>query len=181
MCLCSVDSYKLRRPLACFLGLPWTLPLITSVLSVWIVKISNFPVCEIFGNQVLDTFYASTCCSVSCSAGALTTHCSWSLLSSGGALVVNVLPWSVVRPKLAQMLVLDVPLFRETGVFPFWARDRVPGSWYSSGSGCVMNIACSAEDSGVLKVSSSSLSSFRTFLLGLRRLGPVRVSSPSSS
>lgn len=104
--------------------------------------------------------------------------------AAGGTLVANVLPWSVVRQKLAQMLVLDVPLFRETGVFPFWARDRVPGSWYSSGSGCVMNNACSAEDSGVLKASSSSsssLSSFRTFHLGLRRLGPVRVSSPSSS
>jgi len=101
--------------------------------------------------------------------------------AAGGALVADVLPWSVVRPKLAQMLVLDVPLFRETGVFSFWARDRVPGSWYGSGSGCVMNNACSAEDSGVLKASSSSLSSFRTLLLGLRRLGPARVSSPSSS
>jgi len=180
MCLCLVDSYKLRRPLACFLGLPRTLPLITSVLSVWIVKISNFPVCEIFENQVLDTFYTSTGCSASCSAGASTMNCGWCLLCSGGALVADVLPWSVVRPKLAQMLVLDVPLFCETGVFPFWAHDRVPGSWYGSGSVCVMNNACSAEDSGVLKASSSSLSSFRTFLLGLRRLGPVRVSSPSS-
>ena len=56
---------------------------------------------------MLDTFYDST----GCSAGASTTNCGWSLLCSGGALVADVPPWSVVRLKLAQMLVLDVPLF----------------------------------------------------------------------
>lgn len=66
-------------------------------------------------------------------------------------------------------------LFRETSVFPLWAWDRLPGSWYGSGSGCMMNKACFAEDSGVLKTSCSSPSSSITFLLGLR------VSSGSSS
>lgn len=143
MCLCLVDSYKLRRPLACFLGLPRTLPLITSVLSV-LVKISNFPVCEIFGNQVRPRVVPRVV------PRGPRPRTAVGLFAAGGTLVADVPPWLVVRPKLAQMLVLDLPLFRETGVFPFWACDRVPGSWYGSGSGCVMNNACSAEDSGVL-------------------------------
>ena len=77
---------------------------------------------------------------------------------------------SVQKSKLAQMLVFELDLFLKVGVLPFWDRDRVPSSWYGSGSGCVMNRACSADDSGVLKASSSSTSSSsssRTFRRGL--------------
>lgn len=49
-------------------------------------------------------------------------------LAIGAGLAADVLV-SVVRLKLAQMLVLDDGLFLAAGVFPFWLRDSVPGSW----------------------------------------------------
>ena len=176
MCLCLVDLYKLRRPLACLLGLPRTLPLVTSVLSVWIVKISNFPVWNLWkpgAGHILCIHGLFRGCLdhelrlvSSLQRGRIGCRCA-SLVSSEAEAGPNVGAWRA-------------PLLHETGVFPFWARNRVRGSWYGSGPGCVMN-ACSVEDSGVLKASSLCFSSFRTFLLGLWRLGPVRVSSPSSS
>ena len=183
MCLCLVDSYKLRRPLACFLGLPRTLPLITSVLSVWIVKISNFPVCEIFGNQVLGTFYVSTCCSASCSAGASTTNCGWSLCSRGriGCQCASLISSEAeAGPNVGAR---RAPLswnWRLSFLGPRWGSRFRGTAW----GRVAWWITRSGEDSKVLKASLSSslsLSSFRTFLLGLRRLGPDRVSSPSSS
>ena len=101
--------------------------------------------CEISGNQVLGTFYVSTCCS----AGASTTNCGWSLLCSRGRIGSQCASLISSEAEAAQMLVLDVPRFRETGVFPFWARDGVPGSGYSLGSGCLMNNAFSRGLQGI--------------------------------
>ena len=68
--------------------------------------------------------------------------------------------------------------------FPFSALERVPGSWYSLGSGCVINNACSADDSGVLNGSPSSFSSSsssKIVVLCLLRVGGRMSSSGSSS
>ena len=177
MCLCLVDSYKLRRPLGCLLGLPRTLSLITSVLSVWIVKISNFPVCEIFGNQVLDTFYVSMGCSASCSAGASTSNCGWSLLCSGERIGCRCASLVSIEAEAGPNVGAWRALFHETGVFPFLSRNRVRGTGQGRLAWWIMRVQWRTR---VLKASSLSFSSFRTFILGLRWLGPVRVSSLSS-
>ena len=57
---------------------------------------------------------------------------------------------SVLKPNLAQTLLVEEDLFRAAGPLPFSVLERVPGSWYSSGSGWVINKACSPDDSGVL-------------------------------
>ena len=49
------------------------------------------------------------------------------LLAAGAELPADVL-LSALSPKLAQMLVVQDGLFLVAGVFPFWVRDRVPGS-----------------------------------------------------
>ena len=49
------------------------------------------------------------------------------LLAAGAELPADVL-LSALSPKLAQMLVVQDGLFLTAGVFPFWARNRVPGS-----------------------------------------------------
>ena len=49
------------------------------------------------------------------------------LLAAGAELPADVL-LSALSPKLAQMLVVQDGLFLAAGVFPFWVRNRVPGS-----------------------------------------------------
>ena len=71
----------------------------------------------------------------------------------------EVLGCGIVRPKDSQMLVAVVVFFLWTTVLPFCERLNVPSLWYGSGSCCVMKIARSSDDSGVLKASFSSPSS----------------------
>ena len=49
-------------------------------------------------------------------------------LFAGGAEVAADLLLSVLRPNLAQTLVVEEGLFRGAGVLPFSLRERVPGS-----------------------------------------------------
>ena len=49
------------------------------------------------------------------------------LLAAGAELPADVL-LSALSPKLVQMLVVQDGLFLAAGVFPFWVRNRVPGS-----------------------------------------------------
>ena len=57
---------------------------------------------------------------------------------------------SALKPNLAQTLLVEEDLFGAAGPLPFFVLERVPCSWYSSGSGWVINKACSPDDSGVL-------------------------------
>ena len=57
---------------------------------------------------------------------------------------------SALKPNLAQTLLVEEDLFRAACPLPFSVLERVPGSWYSSGSGWVINKACSPDDSRVL-------------------------------
>lgn len=50
-------------------------------------------------------------------------------LAGGAGLGAEVPASLVLRPKLAQMLVLEVALFRRTGALPFWLQESVPVSW----------------------------------------------------
>lgn len=102
----------------------------------------------------------------------------------GGADVAPEELVSALKPNLAQTLLVAEGLFRLGGAYPFSALERVPGSWYSSGSGCVINNACSADDSGVLNGSPSSFSSSsssKIVVLCLLRVGGRMSSSGSSS
>ena len=105
-------------------------------------------------------------------------------LLEGGAEVAGEELVSALNPNLAQTLLVADGLLRLAGALPFSALERVPASWYSSGSACVINKACSPEDSGVLNGSSSSFSSSsssKIVLLCLLRVGGRMSSSGSSS
>ena len=71
------------------------------------------------------------------------------LLGAGGEIAGDVVV-SALKPNLAQTLLVEDDLFRVAGPLPFSVLERVPGSWYSSWSGWVINKACSPDDSGVL-------------------------------
>lgn len=62
--------------------------------------------------------------------------------AGGGGLVADVLASSVVRPKVAQLFVLDVPLFRATGILPFWVLDS--GTVYVAEGGALVRFSASS-------------------------------------
>ena len=71
---------------------------------------------------------------LSCSPACAFTSSRCSFLGRGGELVADVVAWSVLRPKLAQMFVLEVGLFRPSGSSlsgcrtAFRVHDMVPGA-----------------------------------------------------
>ena len=82
---------------------------------------------------------SSTGCSL---AGPATSYGCPLLCSGGGGLVADVLASSVVRPKVAQLFVLDVPLFRATGILPFWVLDS--GTVYVAEGGALVRFSASS-------------------------------------